>query len=285
MFWLNWRELERHNDWGVRKKNDAVAALWNQEADRWEQRSAAETDFARRQVEALCLQPEDTVLDICCGTGPLTLPIAAIAQKVTAFDFNDNMLQYVAKKAALAGYSNIDIIQGNWHTMEPGRDCPVADIAVTRHSPAQGDILKFSRCARKRCHSLSMVNGTNDLLSYMKTRKGRWLKSDQESENYDERPDGRLYGMNIHFNLLYEAGAHPEVQYVHETREVAADTLEGLAVNLFPHANPAEMIGFIAAKAAFNDGRYTLRQTQSICVMSWDPSEIRFDLLKQEGIL
>lgn len=285
MFWMNWRELEKHNDWGMRKKTDAVAALWNQEADRWEQRTARETEFARRQVEALGLCPEDTVLDVCCGTGPLTLPMAAKVRKVIAFDFNENMLRYVREKAEREGISNIEMAQGNWNTLEPGRDIPMADIAVTRHSPAQGDVLKFSRCARKRCHFLSMVNGGDDLMSFMKARRGRWLKSDKEEENYEERPDGRLYGMNIHFNLLYEAGAHPEVRYVRETKTTGADTLEGLAASLFPHVEPGAVMEYLTAKAVFQDGRYTLEQTQAMSVMSWDPNEIRFDLLEQEGIV
>ena len=33
MFWTDWRELEKHNDWGVRDKDDATAALWNDGAD------------------------------------------------------------------------------------------------------------------------------------------------------------------------------------------------------------------------------------------------------------
>ena len=64
MFWMDWRELEKHNDWGVRDKDDASAALWNGGAEQWEKRSAQELDFAQRQVDALDrITPETTVLD------------------------------------------------------------------------------------------------------------------------------------------------------------------------------------------------------------------------------
>ena len=57
--WLNWREIEKNNDWGVRSRSDATAELWNENADQWEERSKSETDFSRRQVESLDISPED----------------------------------------------------------------------------------------------------------------------------------------------------------------------------------------------------------------------------------
>lgn len=103
MFWLDWRELEKHNDWGVRDKDDATAALWNDGAEQWEKRSAGEVGFAQKQVDALTrITKETTVLDVCCGTGPLTLPLAKKARQVTAFDFNEKMLDFVRRKAAEA---------------------------------------------------------------------------------------------------------------------------------------------------------------------------------------
>ena len=103
MFWLDWRELEKHNDWGVRDKDDATAALWNDGAEQWEKRSAGEVGFAQKQVDALTrITKETMVLDVCCGTGPLTLPLAKKARQVTAFDFNEKMLDFVRRKAAEA---------------------------------------------------------------------------------------------------------------------------------------------------------------------------------------
>ena len=85
MFWANWLELEKHNDWGVRGKNDAVAALWDKGADGWEKRSQKEEAFAKKQAEALAISKEDTVLDVCCGTGPLTALLAADVYKRQAY--------------------------------------------------------------------------------------------------------------------------------------------------------------------------------------------------------
>ncbi|MCJ7835767.1 methyltransferase domain-containing protein [Cuneatibacter sp. NSJ-177] len=283
MFWANWLELEKHNDWGVRGKNDAVAALWDQGADGWEKRSQKEEAFAKKQAEALAISKEDTVLDVCCGTGPLTALLAARAKKVTALDFSENMLRFAKEKVQASGLKNVDFIQGNWNHMEPGLDYPKADIAVTRHSPAQGNILKFSRCARKYCYSLWMVQQKQDWSSLFGRSRGRWLKSEREEENWDERPDGRLYGINLHFNLLYELGAHPEIQYVSDSEILRGETWEKLALACFPGRTDEAALEYVKRNAVRQeDGCYLLERTRSISVMGWDPNEIRFDLLEEE---
>lgn len=283
MFWTNWREIEKHNDWGVRGKDDDTASLWNDTAADWEQRAQNELSFNQRQVDTLNIHPDDVVLDVCCGTGPLTIPLAMKVKKVYALDFSGNMLDIVKEKAERSGLSNIEFIQGNWNTMEPGVDYPIVDIAVTRHSPAQGNILKFSRCAKKYCYSLSYIYDPSPKFSHRKP--GRWLKSANETANYDERPDGRFYGQNIHFNLLYEAGAHPEVRYVRETTVYSAGSKEELVQKVYPKSDVNEQLPFIEVNTHRDGNLYIYQHEQSICVMGWNPSEIRFDLLEMYGII
>ena len=286
MFWLDWRELEKHNDWGVRDKDDATAALWNEGAEQWERRSAQELDFAQKQVDALDrITADTTVLDVCCGTGPLTIPLLHKAKHVTAFDFNENMLGFVRKKAEEAGRMNLDFLQGNFNTIEPGRDFLPAEVAVTRHSPAQGNILKFSRFATRYCYSLCMVNTPKDAMPLPgRGGGGRWLRSSDESRNTTARPDGRRYGLNISFNLLYEAGANPELRYVTEEKTLIAPTHEALAQKLFPVGSSSELLEYVRRRAEESSNGWLLRQRQTMAVMGWDPSEIRWDLLEKLGV-
>ena len=286
MFWLDWRELEKHNDWGVRDKDDATAALWNDGAEQWERRSAQELDFAQKQVDALDrITADTTVLDVCCGTGPLTIPLLHKAKHVTAFDFNENMLGFVRKKAEEAGRTNLDFLQGNFNTVEPGKDFAPADVAVTRHSPAQGNILKFSRFATKYCYSLCMVYAPKDAMPLPgRGGGGRWLRSSDERLNTTARPDGRRYGLNISFNLLYEAGANPELRYVTEEKTLTGPTHEALAQKLFPVGSSPELLEYVRQRAEESSDGWLLRQRQTMAVMGWDPSEIRWDLLEKLGV-
>jgi len=286
MFWMDWRELEKHNDWGVRDKDDATAALWNDGAEQWERRSAGELEFAQKQVDALDRINADTaVLDVCCGTGPLTLPLSRKAKRVTAFDFNEKMLDFVRRKAAEAGADNIDYLQGNFHSIRPGEDFQPAEIAVTRHSPAQGNILKFSRFAAKYCYSLALATDPRDDFP-LPGRKGggRWLRSSNEARNTAPRPDGRKYGLNIHFNLLYEAGANPEVRYVTDVKRLAAPTREALAKQVFPVSDDPEILAWVERHAVPDGEGWVLLRPQTMAVMGWDPREIRWDLVEKLGV-
>lgn len=276
--WLNWRELEKHNDWGVRGKDDETAELWNKAADVWEARSIAGCEVARKQIQALDICKDDTVLDICCGTGPLTNFLAEKAKHVTAIDFGDDMLRYVNLHASEKGYTNISTLKGNWYSMEPGKDFPKADVAVTRHSPAQGDILKFSLCAKKYCYSIC------DCISPVREQnapKGFWIKNAKEADSASpsERPDGRLYGLNIHFNILYDLGANPTINYVEHIFEKEADTPDEIINEFFPML-PKELKPMIEKKIRrLDNGRYYYYFKSRSSILGWDPNELDYSLL------
>ena len=277
--WLNWREIEKNNDWGVRDKDDATAQMWDKGAAGWEDRAVREEDFNRRQVEALPLDKDDSVLDVCCGPGPLTRWIAPRVKAVTAFDFSENMLAYVKEKAQRYALNNVSYLQGNFYTMEPGVDAPQFDVAVTRHSPAQGDILRFSRWATKRCYSLCMVYPGG-----LQQPKGptHWIKSASEGEgklNYSSRPDGRLYGVNVHFNLLYDMGADPELKYVTDVMRIERTDLEELYRERlrgrpFSEEEFAYWKQRMAGRLERSEGGWTYTEIQKMSVLSWDPREV-----------
>lgn len=288
MFWLDWRELEKHNDWGVRDKDDATAALWNEGADRWEHRSSEELDFAKKQVDSLRISPGDTVIDVCCGTGPLTINLCKRAAFVTAFDFNEGMLDYVRRKAAQNNIANIAYLQGNFNTIAPGKDFTPADIAVTRHSPAQGNILKFSRFAKKYCYSLSLVYRKDDDFPMPGRNGGNggfWCRSAKEKDNFSERPDGRKYGLNVTFNLLYESGANPELFYIEEKKLITGNDCETLVKEYFPSRQTPEILEYVKERASKCEEGFSLERSQTMAVMGWDPREIDWDYLERENII
>jgi ubiquinone/menaquinone biosynthesis C-methylase UbiE len=69
--------------------------------------------------------PEDVVLDVACGTGRLTLPLAAKARHVTGFDLTPKMVDIARQAQARAGVTNIDWQMGDVHAL------PFADAAFT----------------------------------------------------------------------------------------------------------------------------------------------------------
>lgn len=70
---------------------------------------------AARMIEA---EPEDTVLDIGCGPGVLSIPLARRVCQVTAIDPSRAMLGLLRVHQYEERLSNIRIIEGHWEEMD-----------------------------------------------------------------------------------------------------------------------------------------------------------------------
>ena len=96
--------------------------------------SAAITDTAltQRFVTALGEAVQGSVLDVACGPGILSAPIAKSARDVVAFDLTPQMLKKAAQRCSEAGVDNVTFREGN------AAELPFADAAfdavVTRLS-------------------------------------------------------------------------------------------------------------------------------------------------------
>ena len=283
---LDWRGIERHNDWGVREQTDAMGEMWDRSASDWDARWKHEEEFTKRQADALGLLPGDTVLDIGCGTGPLTVHMAPRVKKVIAQDFGSDMLKLLEANARERGLTNVETLQGNWHTMEPGHELPVCDVAVARWSPAQGNILKMSRCATRHCYSLMSCAPTFEKDGA--STGGYWCRSTtDESLNTSPRPCARKYGFNVHFNLLYDHGANPTVSYVADEHRIEAATRDELVERLLgsfaPHGAPGACTKVGRGKlpeflehgiARQKDGTWTYTCRHVIAILGWDPRDV-----------
>jgi SAM-dependent methyltransferase len=66
-----------------------------------------------RTVAALGVKPGMQVIDLCCGDGLFTLPIARLAAEVVAIDLDPEMLVRARARLGAAGISNYKIVQGD----------------------------------------------------------------------------------------------------------------------------------------------------------------------------
>lgn len=284
---LDWREIELQGDWGLREKSDAMGERWNDGAAMWDSRWKRDLEFTKSQADALSFEPGDTVLDVGCGTGPLTMFVAPRVKSVVAMDYGRDMLRILEENARERGIRNVTTLQGNWYSMEPGIDLPVCDVAITRWSPARGDIMKFSRCARRWCWSIYSMQPT--FAESGAARSGYWCRSTvDESLNTTPRPCGRRYGYNVHFNLLYDHGANPTLSYLKKEHVEVADTREDLLAKLAPpqrkdaprtpegeaRAQSSAEAFFSPHVAQLEDGSWRFARTETIAIMGWDPREI-----------
>ena len=102
------------------KREAGLSAFWDKRAESYDdevyqiyERAYEKTMKRSRPF----LQEEDTVLEIGCGTGILTLALADTVKKVTAVDTSAQMLAAAWEKAEAEGKDNIEFRQGTFDTL------------------------------------------------------------------------------------------------------------------------------------------------------------------------
>lgn len=96
------------------------------------------------------------VLDIGCGTGIFTLPLAKIAQFVVGLDFSHEMLERLKRESERFNIKNIGIIHTSWKDFDPYQNNLIRsfDIVLSSMSMAikeEADLLKMETCSRQYC--------------------------------------------------------------------------------------------------------------------------------------
>lgn len=72
--------------------------------------------YRKQAISALKLQPGDTVIDLCCGTGlnfPLLVEAIGPEGKIIGVDLTDGMLAQARQRAEANHWTNIELVQSN----------------------------------------------------------------------------------------------------------------------------------------------------------------------------
>ena len=90
------------------------AKWWDGIADEYAAKPIDNVPAYERKLEITRarLAPEQTVLDIGCGTGSLALELAPHVEHVHAMDISAEMLRHGRRKAAAAGADNVTFHHG-----------------------------------------------------------------------------------------------------------------------------------------------------------------------------
>lgn len=113
-------EIDWNNLWNEEVKN--LPKIQNKEAwdkiaphfDRWMKYD----DYPQKLVEKIKLNPEYSVLDIGCGNGAVTIPVAKRVNSVTVMDLSSEMIEFLMENARRENLSNINYIHSAWEKVE-----------------------------------------------------------------------------------------------------------------------------------------------------------------------
>lgn len=137
------------------------ALFWDQRAPRYplpfESDPLSFTQGVMDIIEARCLPIDGAkVLDIGCGTGAFSLPLALKGASVTALDFSENMLNRLAVEARRLGIRGVEMVHASWKQIVPEVAGLIGsyDIVLSALSIAvetTRDILKMESCSKEWC--------------------------------------------------------------------------------------------------------------------------------------
>ncbi len=90
-----------------------AAIFWDRAAEKYAKSPIADMDSYNYTLDRTrsYLSPNDSVLEVGCGTGSTALLLAGNVKQVTASDLSDKMIQIGSKKAQDQGISNVKFIK------------------------------------------------------------------------------------------------------------------------------------------------------------------------------
>lgn len=104
----NPNDVDWESFWAEKLK-DKVNKDWDKAAPGFFKRTRKD-DYHDALFDKLILNENDTVLDVGCGEGSVTIPIAKRVKKVIGIDSSPKMLEYLEKRASKQNIDNIETV-------------------------------------------------------------------------------------------------------------------------------------------------------------------------------
>lgn len=140
-----WRQESRHSHW---KDASAQKALWDRRAESFDKRinrvkkgdPLDKDDYISKMLDRIEVEPGATVLDIGCGPGTLTIPLARKAGSVTALDISSEMLKRLKANADESNLTNIRYLNAPWQEALTDGRAGRHDVVVASRSLMSGNM-------------------------------------------------------------------------------------------------------------------------------------------------
>jgi SAM-dependent methyltransferase len=154
---IDWGEAWKEAQEKRRKPDNS--GFWDGRAPEFAKKSGLSA-YSKAFLEYAALEPEETVFDMGCGAGTLSLPLARAGHTVTAVDFSPKMLEALQESMATEGIKSIRTIQASWEDDWKAANIEPADVAFASRSIAVRDLraalIKLDAMAKRRvCLTLS----------------------------------------------------------------------------------------------------------------------------------
>jgi SAM-dependent methyltransferase len=181
----------------------------DESADMYNRMAKMEKIYTLNQLNCFKTTKNDTVLDIGCGPGRISVPMAQRAGSVTALDQSGKMLAHCKRNAQEAGVTNLNPLQLDWKDAELGNNLEQHDIVIASRSPGGQDLKKTASFARKYVVLVGWANAPN-----VPTVAGDLFIGVGQAQWFSPMRMNRDLSYNITFNMVYDMGFEPNCDIV-----------------------------------------------------------------------
>lgn len=138
------------NEEGKRGEAPGKNTDWNEQADFYNKFVFCELEDTKTYLDTVGILPDDTVLDVCCGPGRISVVAAQRARQVTAFDAAEKMLAAAQSHIKDRGLDNVELRLLDWNHVLPGQNVSKHDVVIASRNPAMFEVEKLSALANKK---------------------------------------------------------------------------------------------------------------------------------------
>lgn len=235
-------------------------------ASAWDARAAQSSwkrrhdDYSEAFLSRLDLSGVNTVLDVGCGPGLLSVPIAAQVEQVHALDYSKGMLDGLRAAIGEQHLSNIAAHQLSWD--DDWSNVPVCDIAIASRSlmvpELERALMKLDAHASQRAYVTFTTSPRAGVVSLAAVLGRDWITM----------PDHRYV-----MEMLWDMGREPWLDYLPASALDRAQTAEDLvrqAEQVFGPLQMNERSMIEEWHADSPENRFGLAPTRRWAFISWE---------------
>lgn len=244
-----WQEELKDSRWSTVSTKE----LWDKRADKFDKRinrvpdsgAMDKADYISQMLDRIEVMPGWTVLDIGCGPGAITIPLAKKVRSVTALDISSEMLKKFKSNADSSGLSNIAYLNTSWQDAFTGKLVGGHDVVVASRSLMSGEIKE----------AISGINTIIRRAAYL-TFPIVHLPFDWEVYGAIDRKRKKYPPYIYVYNMLFQMGIRANVEILYSKVRVQYSSVEEAADDLewrndsFTPAEKIKLREFLESKFA-----------------------------------
>jgi len=142
---------------------------WNKASSRYDNDAsdvgAAYSNLLNSLIERGVVRPEDRALDVGCGTGLFSIPLAKAVSSLTALDRSPAMLKALAAKTG--GAMNLRTISGDWELFRPDRKFELVFSSFCPAVYSLRSMLRMEECSSRHCCIVALKDGSEPYFLHM----------------------------------------------------------------------------------------------------------------------